>query len=176
MIFQLLPENVGVTDAFHIAGKMGKLNTIDFSFNLDDRYTFWSGLIGGTFLALSYFGTDQSQVQRYLSGSSVTQSRMGLLLNGMIKVPMQFFILLIGAMVFVFYQFITPPLYFNPTEEKDVLNSRYSDEYLTLEKEFEEIHEKKKESIDDLITAIESNNDERIKSARVSILNENNRA
>ena len=176
MIFQLLPENVGVTDAFHIAGKMGKLNTIDFSFNLDDRYTFWSGLIGGTFLALLYFGTDQSQVQRYLSGSSVTQSRMGLLLNGMIKVPMQFFILLIGAMVFVFYQFITPPLYFNPTEEKDVLNSRYSEEYISLEKEFEEIHEKKKESIDELIIAIESNNDEGIKSAKESILNENNKA
>ena len=102
MIFQLLPDNVSFMDAAHIAGKMGKLNTIDFSFNLNDRYTFWSGLIGGTFLALSYFGTDQSQVQRYLSGKSVTQSRMGLLLNGIIKIPMQFFILLIGAMVFVF--------------------------------------------------------------------------
>ena len=113
MILKLLPENVGVSDALHIAGKMGKLNTIDFSFNLNDRYTFWSGLIGGTFLALSYFGTDQSQVQRYLSGSSVAQSRMGLLLNGIIKVPMQFFILLIGAMVFVFYQFLEQPFQLN---------------------------------------------------------------
>jgi Na+/proline symporter len=176
MIFKLLPEGVGVSDAMHIAGKMGKLNTIDFSFNLNDRYTFWSGLIGGTFLALSYFGTDQSQVQRYLSGSSITQSRMGLLLNGMIKVPMQFFILLIGAMVFVFYQFVTPPLYFNPVEANNIVNSEYSEEYLQLEEEYKDIHQKKEESINNLIIAIDQNNEDRINITKQNILDENKNA
>lgn len=176
MIFKLLPENVGIVDAMHVAGKMGRLNTIDFSFNLDDRYTFWSGLIGGTFLALSYFGTDQSQVQRYLSGSSVTQSRMGLLLNGMIKVPMQFFILLIGAMVFVFYQFVAPPLFFNPVEDSKIKNGKYSEEYIQLENEFNEIHEIKKESIYGLISAIDAYDDARIDIERNKVIDANKKA
>lgn len=176
MIFKLLPENIGIIDAMHVAGKMGRLNTIDFSFNLDDRYTFWSGLIGGTFLALSYFGTDQSQVQRYLSGSSVTQSRMGLLLNGMIKVPMQFFILLIGAMVFVFYQFVAPPLFFNPVEDSKIKNGKYADEYVQLESEFNEIHEVKKKSIYNLISAIDENDDVKINSERVKVIDANKKA
>lgn len=116
MIINLLPENIGFNDALKLAGKMNKLNALDFSFDLDNKYTFWSGIIGGTFLMLSYFGTDQSQVQRYLAGSSVNESRLGLLMNGILKIPMQFFILLIGVMVFVFFQFIQPPLYFNPIE------------------------------------------------------------
>jgi SSS family solute:Na+ symporter len=176
MIFKLLPENIGVSNALHVAGKMGKLNTIDFSFNLDDRYTFWSGLIGGTFLALSYFGTDQSQVQRYLSGSSITQSRMGLLLNGMIKVPMQFFILLIGAMVFVFYQFVTPPIYFNPVEVNNIANSQYSVEYSELENEFNSIYLTKRESINNLITAIDSDDAAAIEIEQKNILDENKKA
>lgn len=176
MIFKLLPENIGVFDAMHIAGKMGKLNTIDFSFNLNDSYTFWSGLIGGTFLALSYFGTDQSQVQRYLSGSSVTQSRMGLLLNGILKVPMQFFILLIGAMVFVFYQFITPPLFFNPVEEERIKDSKYAYEYNLLENEFNEIHIRKKESINNLVSALNTDNKKVILQEQEKIINENQNA
>lgn len=155
MTIKLMPENVGLTDALNIAGKMGKLNTIDFSFNLNDRYTFWTGIIGGTFLMLSYFGTDQSQVQRYLSGSSVTQSRMGLLMNGIIKIPMQFFILLIGAMVFVFYQFVTPPLFFNPVETTNVKQSLLADDYKTLEKEYSELHEQKLLALNDMISAID---------------------
>lgn len=151
MIFRLLPEHISVLDAFHIAGKSGKLNTIDFSFNLNDRYTFWSGLIGGTFLALSYFGTDQSQVQRYLSGSSVTQSRMGLLLNGIIKVPMQFFILLIGAMVFVFYQFVTPPLYFNPVQHEAVKNSTYASQYMEIEEQHEQVSSESRHIINNML-------------------------
>ena len=162
MIFQLLPDNVSFMDAAHIAGKMGKLNTIDFSFNLNDRYTFWSGLIGGTFLALSYFGTDQSQVQRYLSGKSVTQSRMGLLLNGIIKIPMQFFILLIGAMVFVFYQFVAPPLFFNPVEEQSVKNSEYAVEYNQIEDQYLKLQEEKKQSISDLLNAVDQDKNNRI--------------
>ena len=176
MIFKLLPENVGVFEAMNIAGKMGKLNTIDFSFNLNDRYTFWSGLIGGTFLALSYFGTDQSQVQRYLSGSSVTQSRMGLLLNGMIKVPMQFFILLIGAMVFVFYQFVTPPIYFNPVEETAIKNSEYSDEYSLLENEYSDLHDQKMRSINNMLLAIDEDDQSKINAENVKVLAANKQA
>jgi Na+/proline symporter len=112
-LVQALPADVGLIDAWRVAGKSGRLNVIETSFSLTDRYTLWSGLIGGLFLALSYFGTDQSQVQRYLSGSSATQSRIGLLVNGLVKVPMQFFILLVGATVFAFYQFVAPPVFFN---------------------------------------------------------------
>lgn len=176
MIFKLLPENIGVFDAMSIAGKMGKLNTIDFSFNLNDRYTFWSGLIGGTFLALSYFGTDQSQVQRYLSGSSVTQSRMGLLLNGMIKVPMQFFILLIGAMVFVFYQFVTPPIYFNPVEENAIKNSSYSSEYSKLEIVYGDLHVQKQQSINNMLQAIDNDDQSQIDAEKVKVLAVNKQA
>ena len=104
LIISYLPENITFTKALEIAGASGKMDVLDFSFNLENRYTVWSGLIGGTFLALSYFGTDQSQVQRYLSGKSVKEMQMGLIFNGLLKVPMQFFILLVGVMVFVFYQ------------------------------------------------------------------------
>ena len=156
MIFILLPEDITVIDAAYVAGKMGKLNAIDFSFDLSNRYTFWSGIIGGTFLMLSYFGTDQSQVQRYLAGSSVAQSRMGLLTNGIVKVPMQFIILFIGAMVFVFYQFVTPPLFFNPVEERIVKNSVQSSEYLKLEENYNRINEQKQNSIRELLSAIKS--------------------
>ncbi|HEY0711032.1 MAG TPA: sodium:solute symporter [Polyangia bacterium] len=113
-----LPPQIGFSDALHIAGAMGKMNVVDFSFNPDTRYTFWSGITGGLFLAMSYFGTDQSQVQRYLSGRSITESRLGLLFNGLFKVPMQFFILLVGLMVLVFHQFERPPLFFNEVEWK----------------------------------------------------------
>lgn len=156
MIYFLLPDDISVIDAAYIAGKLGKLNAIDFSFDLSNRYTFWSGIIGGTFLMLSYFGTDQSQVQRYLAGSSIAESRMGLLVNGLVKVPMQFIILFIGAMVFVLYQFVTPPLFFNPVEEQNVKNSIYSEEYFDLEKDYEQLNVEKQEKIREMLTAIES--------------------
>ncbi len=162
MIFKLLPPGISILDAAHIAGKMGKLNAIDFSFDLNDRYTFWSGIIGGTFLMLSYFGTDQSQVQRYLAGSSVAQSRIGLLANGIIKIPMQFFILFIGAMVFVFYQFITPPLFFNSVETAKVKNSPYSTEYAQLESDYHQITMEKRENISKLLSSINSDKDTRV--------------
>jgi SSS family transporter len=113
MVVTLLPPQIGFRDALHIAGKMGKLNAIDWHFDVNNRYNVWSGIIGGFFLQLSYFGTDQSQVGRYLTGSSNTQSRLGLVMNGLVKIPMQFFILLIGVLVFSFYQFHTPPMFFN---------------------------------------------------------------
>lgn len=160
MIFYLLPDDISFTDAAYVAGKMGKLNAIDFTFDLNNRYTFWSGIIGGTFLMLSYFGTDQSQVQRYLSGSSIAQSRMGLLTNGIVKIPMQFFILFIGAMVFVFFQFVTPPLFFNPVEEANVKNSRYSQQYLTLNNQYEEVYSEKQSDIRKMLIAIENDNED----------------
>src|SRR6185436_17317752 len=111
-----LPESVGFFDAVRVAGRMGRINVIDFNFDVTTPYNFWSGIFGGLMVALAYFGTDQSQVQRYLTGETVTQSRLGLLFNGLVKVPMQFFILFVGAMVFVFYQFAPPPASFNPTQ------------------------------------------------------------
>lgn len=151
MIYILLPKDISVIDAAYIAGKMGKLNAIDFSFYLNDRYTFWSGIIGGTFLMLSYFGTDQSQVQRYLAAKNITQSRMGLLVNGLVKVPMQFIILFIGAMVFVFFQFVTPPLFFNPVETEKVKSGSYSKEYSQLENEFELLQNQKREKLREML-------------------------
>ncbi len=159
MIFKLLPSGISFLDAAHIAGKMGRLNAIDFSFDLNDRYTFWSGIIGGTFLMLSYFGTDQSQVQRYLAGSSVAQSRIGLLANGIVKIPMQFFILFTGAMVFVFYQFVTPPLFFNSVETARVKSSQYAAEYKQLESDYHQVTLEKRENINGLLSAINSNED-----------------
>ena len=115
-VVRLLPSGVSFVEATRVAGKLGRLNAVDFSFDIRNQYNFWSGLIGGCFLALAYFGTDHSQVQRYLSGGSVAQSRLGLLFNGLVKVPMQFFILFLGAMVFAFYQFTQPPVFFNPVQ------------------------------------------------------------
>ena len=134
-IVKSFPEHIGFSKALSIAGKTGKLDVIDFSFDPNNRYTFWSGITGGLFLALSYFGTDQSQVQRYLSGKSVWESQMGLIMNGFLKVPMQFFILLVGVMVFVFYQFETSPLHFNPKGVETVLNSPHAAAYQKLEEE-----------------------------------------
>jgi Na+/proline symporter len=130
-----LPAGVGLTDAVKVAGHMGRMNVIDFRFDLSTPYNFWSGLFGGLMVALAYFGTDQSQVQRYLTGETITQSRLGLLFNGLVKVPMQFFILFVGAMVFVFYQFVAPPLTFNPVQTAKVRTSEYAGEFRALESE-----------------------------------------
>lgn len=135
MILNYLPLDINFNKALEIAGANGKLEVLDFSFDFENRYTFWSGIIGGTFLALSYFGTDQSQVQRYLSGKSLKEMQMGMIFNGLLKVPMQFFILLIGVMVFVFYQFNSSPLHFNPSAVNDVMESPYAQEYQSLRDE-----------------------------------------
>lgn len=133
LIIDKLPEGITFSKALDIAGASGKMEVLDFSFSLDNRYTVWSGLIGGTFLMLSYFGTDQSQVQRYLSGKSLKEMQLGMMFNGLLKVPMQFFILLVGVMVFVFYQFNQAPANFNPTATEYVLNSQYADEYKAIQ-------------------------------------------
>ena len=133
---RMLPPEVSFLDAVTLTGAMGKLKAVDYSFDWQNRYNFWSGLIGGTFLALSYFGTDQSQVQRYLTGSSIAQSRLGLLFNGLAKVPMQFCILFVGVMVFAFYQFTPPPLFFNPEEVRKIDASSHAAEYRGMESRY----------------------------------------
>ncbi len=132
-----LPADLSFGEALHVAGRLGKLEVVDFSFDWQNRYNFWSGVIGGMFLQLSYFGTDQSQVQRYLTGSSVAESRIALLFNGMVKIPMQFFILFVGVMVFVFYQFVTPPIFFNHVTRDAVIESEYGVQFRDLEERHE---------------------------------------
>lgn len=151
-----LPDGINFSNALQIAGASGKMDILDFSFDFDNRYTFWSGIIGGTFLSLSYFGTDQSQVQRYLSGKSIKESQMGMIMNGMLKVPMQFFILLTGVMVFLFYQFNSSPLNFNPIAEKAVVNSEYSAQYTELENAQKRNFEAKKEVLMEYAVANET--------------------
>lgn len=144
LILHFLPNDMTFSNALHIAGANDKMNIVNFSTDPEDKYTFWSGITGGFFLALAYFGTDQSQVGRYLSGKSVRESQMGLIMNGLLKVPMQFFILLTGVMVFVFFQFNSVPLNFNPNNKVTVEKSQYKDEYHVLEKKLDALSEDKK--------------------------------
>ncbi|WP_136465365.1 sodium:solute symporter [Flagellimonas onchidii] len=143
-ILDSLPTGVSFGEALKIAGANDKLQILDFSFDTNNRYTFWSGITGGFFLALAYFGTDQSQVQRYLSGKSVRESQLGLIFNGIFKIPMQFFILLVGAMVFVFYQYNPSPLNFNPAATQAVMTSEFEGDYKALEKAHLELEQEKK--------------------------------
>lgn len=145
LILHLLPNDMTFSNAMHIAGANDKMNILDFSFDPENRYTFWSGITGGFFLMLSYFGTDQSQVGRYLSGKSDRESQMGLIMNGFLKVPMQFFILLTGVMVFVFFQFNPVPLHFNPVNKDAIEKSKYAADYHSLEKQLAQLSEEKKE-------------------------------
>jgi SSS family transporter len=159
IVVYMLPPSIGFIDSLRIAGKLNKLNAIDTSFDWNNRYNIWSGIIGGFFLQLSYFGTDQSQVGRYLTGKSTAQSRLGLLMNGLIKIPMQFFILMIGILVFAFFQFHTPPVFFNESELNNLkANKNYSVEIQSIETQFEKISTEKKEIVLNLIDAIDKNN------------------
>ncbi|MBD1424107.1 sodium:solute symporter [Sphingobacterium arenae] len=169
MVVHYLPADIGFKEALHIAGKSGKTNAIDWSFDLDNQYTVWTGLIGGFFLQLSYFGTDQSQVGRYLTGSSIRDSRLGLLMNGLLKVPMQFCILLIGILVFAYYQFHTPPLFFNNVEIAKIENSRYNDEYTSIMQRHEAIGQEKKEWVETLVSAIKADDSKMIDASRKAL-------
>jgi SSS family transporter len=162
LVVELLPSGVGFTKALHLAGKLGRMNVIDWKFDLNNKYTVWSGVLGGFFLQLSYFGTDQSQVGRYLTGSSVGQSRLGLIMNGLIKIPMQFMILLIGVLVFAFYQFNQPPMFFNRYEVKQVKDGKYSAQYSQLESQYSAAFQQKKVRADDLSQAMDSKDAARI--------------
>ena len=157
LVLNMLPEHIGFTDAMSIAGTMGKMNMINFDFDLEDRYNFWTGTTAALFLFLSYFGTDQSQVQRYLTGKSLAESRLGLIMNGLLKVPMQFIILIIGVMVFVFYQFNTPPVFFNKVELEQVRQSEYNLNLTELETQYGNLHNQKKIAINNSFTKEQSN-------------------
>jgi SSS family solute:Na+ symporter len=169
MVIHLLPPDVGFFDALHIAGKMNKLNAIDTEFDLNNRYNIWSGIIGGFFLQLSYFGTDQSQVGRYLAGKSVTESRLGLVMNGLVKIPMQFLILLIGTLVFTFYQYHIPPVFFNKVEVNRIENSIHKKEYKKIENNYATAHAEKKTHIDELVEALHNEDERAINQARISL-------
>lgn len=148
MLVVKLQADLSLTDALTVAGGFNKLEAVNFSFDLDKRYTFWTGLLGGLFLALSYFGTDQSQVQRYISGGSLRESRLGLMFNAVCKIPMQFFILLLGALLFVFYQFERPPVFFNETAWNIAVRGESGGDLRKLEQRFGETHAQKRAAID----------------------------
>ena len=170
LVINMLPNNISFLDAVNVAGKMGKLNLVNFDFDLDDRYNFWTGTTAALFLFLSYFGTDQSQVQRYLTGKSLAQSRLGLIMNGLLKIPMQFIILFIGVMVFVFYQFNTPPIFFNKVELNNIKSSNYSQEVNNLEKKFKALHDKKTVNIYNLLDAQKNEDKGRVQELKRSVL------
>jgi solute:Na+ symporter, SSS family len=148
VIYNMLPENMNFTKALDIANAAGKMKILDFSADFENKYTFWSGITGGTFLALAYFGTDQSQVQRYISGNNVTESRLGLMFNGLLKVPMQFFILFVGIMVFVFYQFHKAPVFFNQVTLEKVEAAGYSNEIRAYETKYDSLFNERKSFIE----------------------------
>lgn len=163
MVIHLLPTEIGFIDALHIAGESNKTNAIDFTLDWNNQYTVWTGLIGGFFLQLSYFGTDQSQVGRYLTGASIRESRMGLLMNGLLKVPMQFCILLIGVLVFVYYQYNNAPLFFNPTEIQKIENSVHGEEYKKLQVQHDRLSSHRAHTLNALHLAKTTHNEQEIK-------------
>jgi Na+/proline symporter len=171
LAFQMLPAGVSFTDTVKIAGEMGKLNLVNLEFNINDRYNIWSGLIAGTFLFLSYFGTDQSQVGRYLGGTSVTESRLSLMFNGLLKIPMQFIILFIGVLVYVFYLFSQPPLYHNQVLKARALETSYADSIRYYETQFDDVYAKKRHEVDALVTAIHNEDDAAVEAAGTAVKN-----
>ncbi len=155
ILVSLLPKEVSMTEALSVAGAVGRLEVINLDFDVNNRYNLWSGLIGGLFLALSYFGTDQSQVQRYLTGKSIAQTRVGLLMNGMVKIPMQFLILLVGIFLFAFYQFYQPPIFFNKNKKTTFIqeNPNQADSLKNIETLYTQNFEEKKEVIFEFLEA-----------------------
>ncbi len=170
LIIAMLPKEVGVIDALKVAGKMGKLNAIDTTFDLNNRYNIWSGIIGGFFLQLSYFGTDQSQVGRYLTGKSIAQSRLGLVMNGLVKIPMQFFILMIGALVFSFYQFHKAPLFFNEVEITRLEQSPHAEQLSQLQQRYELLQNEKQQHVTLLVQAEKAKDERAITHAQTDVL------
>ncbi|CCH53726.1 SSS sodium solute transporter superfamily [Fibrisoma limi BUZ 3] len=168
---RMLPDNVGFVDALHVAGKAGRMNLIDLQFDPNSRYNIWSGLIGGFFLQLSYFGTDQSQVGRYLTGNSIGQSRLGLLMNGLLKVPMQFLIVLVGVLVFVFYQFNPSPLFFNQQETERLEQSPYAREYQLAQIKHQNLSAQRQRAVMDMQVALQAD-DEAAQEAAATMLRE----
>ena len=144
LIYSQLPAGIGIKETFSIAGSAGKMNIVDFKFDPKERYNIWSGLLASFFLFLSYFGTDQSQVQRYLTGKTLTESRLGLMFNGLVKIPMQFTVLLTGLMVYIFFLFQQPPLHFNEVNRQNVMKTEVANEYKNLEAKFDVVFNDRK--------------------------------
>jgi solute:Na+ symporter, SSS family len=167
LVVKMLPADVGFADALHISGHLGKINVIttgitENGFNWSDQYNLFSGIIGGFFLMLSYFGADQSQVGRYLTASSLTESRMGLLMNGMIKVPMQFLILLIGTLVFSFYLFHKAPVFFNAKQITRLENSVYKDSFSLAQQQYDKVFEEKQKAVTEFTSVRSSGNNQQV--------------
>lgn len=154
--FAMLPKNISFGNSVQLAGTLGKLNLVNLEFNLNDRYNIWSGLIAGTFLFLSYFGTDQSQVARYLGGKSITESRLGLMFNGLLKIPMQFMILFIGVMVFVFYLFNQAPVFHNQVLKEQAMQTEQGEKIKKLDQQYDELYARKQIAVNELVNAIQS--------------------
>jgi len=170
ILLNLLPQNISFNDAVRVAGKTGKLEVVNFEFDWNNKYNIWTGIFGSTFLFLSYFGTDQSQVQRYLSGKSLKESRLGLLFNGLFKVPMQFCILFLGAMIFVFYQFEKPPVFFNQAAVTQIQNTEYATQFSELETAHVAIFDIKKEQLINLVDVMNTGNETQIDQAQTRLL------
>lgn len=175
MVVNMLPDGVGFSDALHVAGKTGKLNVIETHIDVTDsawwkdKYNIWSGVIGGFFLALSYFGTDQSQVGRYLTAKSIRESRLGLLMNGLVKVPMQFLILMIGSLVFVFYLYYSSPVFFNQKQVDKVLASEYKTEFVAVQAKNDSINVLKRDATNSMVEALHSNDEATVLSSKESL-------
>ncbi|MBA4057020.1 MAG: sodium:solute symporter, partial [Marivirga sp.] len=170
LAFKMLPDNISFGDTVSIAGEMGKLNLVNLEFNPNDRYNIWSGLIAGTFLFLSYFGTDQSQVARYLGGSSETESKLGLIFNGLLKIPMQFIILFIGVLVYVFYLFNQPPVFHNRVLKERAMQTEKAETLRSLEGEYNILYAQKREAVDDLVQAIHSKDEASINTSKEQVM------
>ncbi|MBK6730476.1 MAG: sodium:solute symporter [Bacteroidetes bacterium] len=165
-----ITRQMSFNDGLHVAGTLGKMNIVDYKFDLNNRYTIWSGILGGLFLQLSYFGTDQSQVGRYISGKSVAHSRLGLIFNGLMKIPMQFFILITGVLVFVFYQMYQPPVYFNTQEIENIKTSKYSAEFFDLNDKMESAFSNKSIALDNYVSALHAEEDVQIESEKSTLI------
>lgn len=168
MAYRLLPSHISFGDTLQIAGELGKLNIVTTDFSLSDRFNIWSGLLASTFLFLSYFGTDQSQVSRYLGGKSLTESRMGLIFNGLLKIPMQFMILFIGVLVFVFYLFNQPPVFHNQPLKNSVAKTVYADTLKNLEEKYSGIYQQKQKAVTNLVTGIQQDNQALVEESKLN--------
>jgi SSS family solute:Na+ symporter len=169
LAYSLLPDEVTFSDTVNIAGELGKLNLVNLDFRITDRYNIWSGLIAGTFLFLAYFGTDQSQVARYLGGSSMAESRLGLMFNGLLKIPMQFIILFIGIMVFVFYLFFQPPVYHNEVLMAQAMKTKQADTLRHLETDYAAVYSQKRKAVDRLVNALHTGDSAKIRASGTEV-------
>lgn len=168
LAYRMLPDHISFGDTINLAGELGKLNIVTTNFSLSDRFNIWSGLLASTFLFLSYFGTDQSQVSRYLAGKSLTESRMGLIFNGLLKIPMQFIILFIGVLVFVFYLFNQPPVFHNQTLMNKADQTVYVDSLRTMQQGYDEIFVSKQEAVNALVQGIQQGDESLIQEGKAS--------